>query len=533
MMCRLLFLTIAALLVSGCGERPEMAAELPPETGSTEKVDLAEIEGWSAQVEGILKQNARDRQIAGGQAATHPPEAHVFDISENADGIATTTRIEVGHRDDDGRIWAEISTVRHLWRLLEDGSLELVASSEEGVHVASSSAPWFSDQTEKVIGTTTAFENHLSHGLDHWLARVEAAHGIDAFIRNGMALGDADGDGRDDLYICQPGGLPNRLFIHGSDDTAVEATDAGTDYLDHTSAALFLDLDNDGDQDLALATPAGIVLLENEGGAKFANRGTLHTDSSDCHSLTAADFDLDGDLDLYLTFALGDVFEGEEAGEFRFHDARDGGRNQLFGNDGGWSFSELTDDVGLGEGNDRHSLAAAWADYDLDGDPDLYVANDYGPNQLYRNDAGSEPDGRSEPDWRASEPDWRTFVEVAAAAGVQDFGAGMSVSWGDYDRDGLIDLYVGNMFSNAGRRITGQGGFLGTASKNLLSIYKRFAKGNTLFRQGPAGAFNERSGHSEMGRWAWSSVFADLDNDGWEDLFVANGYITGPESDDL
>lgn len=526
MMCRLLPLSIACLLVAGCGERAATDAELPVGSEPIGKADLAEIEGWSAQAEGILKQMARDRQAADSQTATHPPEAHIFDIAATADGFATTARTEVGHRDDDGRVWAEISTVRHRWRLLEDGSIELVSTSEEGVHVASSNAPWFSDQTEKVIGAAPAFEDHLAQGLDHWLSRVEAAHGIDAFIRNGMALGDADGDGRDDLYLCQPGGLPNRLFLHRPDGTAVETTGAGTDYLDHTSSALFVDLDNDGDQDLALATPAGIVLLENEGGAKFADRGTLRTDSSDCHSLTAADFDLDGDLDLYLTFALGDLLEGEEVGEFRFHDARDGGRNQLFGNDGGWSFSELTDAVGLGEGNDRHSLAAAWADYDLDGDPDLYVANDYGPNQLYRND--TEPGVGKRP-----EPDGRSFVEVAAQARVQDFGAGMSASWGDYDGDGLIDLYVGNMFSNAGRRITGQAGFLGVADDGLLEIYKRFAKGNTLFRQGPQGAFHERDAGVEMGRWAWSSVFADLDNDGWEDLFVANGYITGPESDDL
>ena len=124
-------------------------------------------------------------------------------------------------------------------------------------------------------------------------------------------------------------------------------------------------------------------------------------------------------------------------------------RNRLLQNniatapDSAWEFRDVTRDVGLDVNNQRHSLAAAWEDFDNDGDQDLYVANDYGPNCLYRNDAGR-------------------FVDVAETAGVLDFGSGMSVSWGDYNRDGLMDLYVGNMFSSAGNRITTQDQFLPT-----------------------------------------------------------------------
>jgi len=108
----------------------------------------------------------------------------------------------------------------------------------------------------------------------------------------------------------------------------------------------------------------------------------------------------------------------------------------------------------------------------------------------------------------------------------------MSVSWADYNRDGLPDLYVGNMYSNAGKRITGLSGFL-PKNKGLTKHYRRFAKGNTLFSQKKNGEFIDSGPATTMGRWAWSSVFADLNNDGWEDLIVANGYISGPRPDDL
>ncbi len=455
--------------------------------------------------------------FAGSVGPTRHSEVHIFDIANRESTFTTAASIECKAQLAGGGWRAVVSTLHASWSLPADGGAPELESCTPGdaPQVATSPAPWFSERTGEVIGGEPAFHHHLARGLDHWLARVEAAHGIDAFIRNGMALGDADGDGRDDLYVCQPGGLPNRLLLHLPDGTVAEAPDdAGADILDHTSAALFVDLDNDGDQDLALATPAGIVLLENDGAAKFSPRGTLRTDSSDCHALAAADYDLDGHLDLYVTFALGDRLPGEEAGAFRFHDARDGGHNQLFRGDGGWSFSEATARSGLAEDDGRHSLAAAWGDFDRDGDPDLYVANDYGPNQLYRNDGG-------------------TFAEVAAGLGAQDYGAGMSAAWGDFDRDGRTDLYVGNMFSNAGHRVTAQAPFLAGAPDGLLAVYRRFAKGNTLLRQRRDGTFAEIGGATEMGRWAWSSLFADLDNDGWEDLFVANGYITGPQKDDL
>jgi hypothetical protein len=169
-------------------------------------------------------------------------------------------------------------------------------------------------------------------------------------------------------------------------------------------------------------------------------------------------------------------------------------------------------------GNNRYSFAAAWADYDSDGDQDLYVANDFGRNNLYRNNG----DG--------------TFTDVAAEAGVDDLAAGMSASWADYDGDGNLDLYVGNMWSSAGQRVTDQPEFDATTTDpKLKELFQRHARGNSLFRNRGDGTFedvSERLGVT-MGRWAWACDFADLDNDGRQDLYVQNGYITGAALDDL
>jgi hypothetical protein len=147
---------------------------------------------------------------------------------------------------------------------------------------------------------------------------------------------------------------------------------------------------------------------------------------------------------------------------------------------------------------------------------DLYVANDFGRNNLYRNDRGK-------------------FEDVAARLGVEDMAAGMSVSWADFNRDGRPDIYVGNMFSAAGNRVTYQRRFVEGRSPLESAAIQRMARGNTLFMAQPDGTFADVSISAgvTMGRWAWSSKFADLNNDGWDDLMVANGYFTNERPDDL
>jgi hypothetical protein len=122
-------------------------------------------------------------------------------------------------------------------------------------------------------------------------------------------------------------------------------------------------------------------------------------------------------------------------------------------------------------------------------------------------------------------------VDVAAEAGVEDISAGMSVSWGDVNLDGNMDLYVSNMWSSAGNRITYQRQFQPGAGGEAIAAFQRHARGNSLFVNSGDGVFVDASVEAgvAMGRWAWGSRFIDLNNDGLQDIYVANGFITQPD----
>jgi hypothetical protein len=377
----------------------------------------------------------------------------------------------------------------------------------------------FADCTEAILGQNACYREQFLYPTDYWRARIPRELGLDVVANHGLAVGDVNGDQLDDLYVCQQGGLPNRLLVQNPDGSLRDvSSESGADWLDTCASALLVDLDNDGNRDLAVAQEWRILLMSNDGKGRFQLEfGT--SSKAQSFSLAAADYDLDGDLDVYVCGynpTVSTLRRGVMGEPMPFHDANNGGQNMLLRNDGNWLFNDVTAEVGLDQNNTRFSFAAAWEDYDNDGDADLYVANDYGRNNLYRNDHGR-------------------FVDVAEQLGVEDISSGMSVCWADYNRDGRMDLYTSNMFSAAGNRITYQRQFQPAASAAVRRQFQRLARGNTLFANAGGEGFRDVSDDAgvTMGRWAWGSRFVDLNGDGWEDLVVANGFVSTEDTGDL
>ena len=381
----------------------------------------------------------------------------------------------------------------------------------------------FVDISASCFEGTASYTQQMQYGLDHWRTVLDGASGIDIYGNNGISAGDFDGDGWDDIYVCQPAGLPDRLYRNRGDGTFEDVTDkAGVGVLDATSSALFADLNNNGHQDLIVVRTSGPLLFINRGDGTFEFKpDAFHFAKPPQGTFTgiaAADYDRDGLLDIY--FCLYSFYQGLSEYQYPqpYYDAQNGPPNFLLRNRGDHTFEDVTSSSGLDKSNNRYSFDCGWGDYNNDGWPDLYVVNDFGRKVLYKNNG----DG--------------TFSDVSAATGVENPGEGMSMTWLDYDNDGFDDIYVLNMWVAAGKRVTTQEQFLAGAPEDVRRVYRQDALGNCLLHnKGGKDGFLDATDVSgaRFGGWNWSTAAWDFDHDGYPDIYVANGFISGPRRENL
>lgn len=451
-----------------------------------------------------------------GLIADSSARAKVKVVSAALDGSVLSTNARIELLSGKGGTWLQrTATWQVRWSVVDGADLRLREITVLTADEVAGPRRWFTEVTDAVLPRALRELPDLRLGGEHWPTRTDRVGESPLMGHQGLALGDVDGDGLEDLYVAMSTGLPNRLLRQRVDGTFEDVAEAaGVAFLDDTKGVLFADMDGDGDQDLLLAIGPFVLLAKNDGKGRFERHVQMRAGSDAAfYHLAVADYDRDGDLDVYGCRYVDEAYGTSIP--LPYHDANNGPSNVLFQNDGDDQYVDATVATGLDANNRRFSVAAAWGDVDVDGDLDLYVANDFGRNNLYRNDGGH-------------------FTDVAAAAGVEDQAAGMGVAFADVDEDGDLDLYVTNMFSSAGKRIAYQDRFQPALAAAERAAIQEHALGNSLFLNRGDGTF-VRSPEPvvRMGRWGWGARFCDLNDDGREDIVAPNGFLTGRLKADL
>jgi hypothetical protein len=331
------------------------------------------------------------------------------------------------------------------------------------------------------------------------------------FVWYGAAAADYNNDGWIDLFVTAAS--RNYLYLNNGKGSFRDASDeAGVKIIASGTAPLAFDYDNDGDSDVFISTVGKQILLEStlkqNGKLEFNDVSLEAGVAKDAigFSAVAGDVNADGRLDIYVTSynRYGQITPDS------WFKATNGTPNLLFVSQPDGTFREEAAKWGLDD--KRWSYAAEFADINGDGRIDLYVANDFGEKAMYINYGDK-------------------FVDEAATRGVLDPGNGMGVSFGDYNNDGRLDIHASNMSSTAGNRILSRLFPNSSAQDNVL---KKLAAGNNLFENTGDGKYKDVTAEvgGFSGGWAWGGGFIDFDNDGWEDIYTPNGFISGKSMKD-
>jgi enediyne biosynthesis protein E4 len=344
----------------------------------------------------------------------------------------------------------------------------------------------------------------LDPKLDHIMPQI-------ASMGAGVAVSDFDRDDWPDIYVTNSGeDSMNALYRNNRDGTFADVAgqlgvaDVNQRGTGVSMGAVWGDYDNDGFEDLFVYKWGRPELFHNDGGKGFTRVTETAQLPTWVNANTAIwfDYDRDGRLDLFLggyfrenlnLWELEDTKIMPESFEY----AKNGGRKYLFHNLGNGRFEEVSKQLGID--SNRWALAAGAADLRGTGYPDLFIANDYGVSELYFNDGG------------------KRFIDAGEKTGV-GFApkSGMNVSFGDVMNTGEQSIYVSNI-SEEGILLQG----------NNLWMPRRGTAGDEIKYDNVASSFAV-----ELGGWSWGSQFADLNNDGFLDIFLTNGYVSAERGQD-